>query len=107
MLVSSIAFFHLNSCHCIALQMRKYCSNKDDSIIGTLPPTSGVTQTSTPQFLQYMKDFDDEDVEGDTSVTEKTIDEEFNNYVSSVPKRNAALDTLRFWEVSTCDCQSN
>jgi hypothetical protein len=87
--------------------MRKYRSNKDDSIIGTLPPTLGVTRTPTPQFLQYMKDFDDEDVEGDTSVTEETFDEEFNNYVSSVPKRNAALDTLKFWEVSTCDCHSN
>jgi hypothetical protein len=87
--------------------MRKYCSNEDDSIIGTLLLTSGVTRTPTPQFLQYMKDFDDDDVEGDTSVTEETIDEEFNNYVSSVPKCNAALDTLKFWKVSTCDCHSN
>jgi hypothetical protein len=54
-----------------------------------------------------MKDFDDEDIEGDTSVTEETIDDKFNNYVSSVPKCNAALDTLKFWEVSTCDCHSN
>jgi hypothetical protein len=54
-----------------------------------------------------MKDFEDEDVEGDTSVMEETIDEEFNNYISSILKRNAALDTLKFWEVSTCDCHSN
>ena len=78
--------------------MRKYRSVEDDDKIGTL---SSIAVTPAPQFLQHMIDFEDEQSEEETSFTEETIDEEFNSYVSSAPKRGATLDILKFWEVST------
>jgi hypothetical protein len=85
--------------------MRKYRSDQDDDIIGTSSST-GIARAVTPPhaFLQHMMDYEDE--QEDTSLTEETIDEEFNSYVNSVPKRAAALDPLKFWEVSAynfCD----
>ena len=58
-----------------------------------------IAVTPAPDFLQRMKEFDDEQAEGDASITEETIDEEYSNYVNGVPKRNV-LDPLKFWEVS-------
>lgn len=47
---------------------------------------------------QYVADYE-ADVEGDISITEQTIDDEFNAYNLSLPNRNVVLDTVKFWEV--------
>lgn len=78
------------------LQMRRYRFDDDDNTISATLP---IAVTPAPDFLQRMKEFDDEQAEGDASITEETIDEEYSNYVNGVPKRNV-LDPLKFWEVS-------
>jgi hypothetical protein len=86
--------------------MRQYRSDKDD---GTVDAPSSTAVAPPPQFLQHMIDYDDEHAE-DTSFTEETIDDEYNSYINSVPKRAAAaaaLDPLKFWEVSTYNYHSN
>lgn len=83
--------------------MRKYRSDEVDDIIGTAP---SVAATPAPQFLQHMIDFDEEQDDGDTSITEETIDEEYSSYVSGVTRRMTVLDPLKFWEVSIYNCHS-
>jgi hypothetical protein len=82
--------------------MRKYRPEEDL----TLGPSSTAANPSS-QFLQLMNDYEDEQAEEDASFTEETIDEEYNSYVSSVPKRAGALDTLKFWEVSFYNCHNH
>jgi hypothetical protein len=95
-------YFNPNSRHCTALQMKEYHSDEDDNIIST-PPS--IAMTPAPAFLQHMIDFDEEQ-EDDDSIAEQTIDEEYSGYVSGAPKRMAAVDPLKFWEVSTYNCHS-
>jgi hypothetical protein len=80
--------------------MRKYRPEEEDP---TLVPTTIAAPTS--QFLQLMNEYEDEQAEEDTSFTEETVDEEYENYVRGVPKRAGAVDTLKFWEVSFYNCQ--
>lgn len=92
--------------------MRKYRaeSNEDDIISGN---SSSIAATPVPQFMQHMMDY--EQSEEDISFTEETIDEEFNSYVTSVPKPTvksgkrtvAFLDPLKFWEVSIYNCHGD
>jgi hypothetical protein len=51
-------------------------------------------------FLQFIDDYES-NLEGDISITEQTIDDEFNTYVDGYSKRQAAIDSIKFWEVST------
>ena len=87
--------------------MRKYRpSELDDDITG---PSSSTAVKQPSQFLQLMNDYEEEQADKDTSFTEETVDEEYNNYANSVPKRKAAaaaLDPLKFWEVSIYNCHS-
>lgn len=82
--------------------MRKYRPDSDEDV--TAGPSSSIAANPPSQFLQLMIDYDDE--QADTSFTEETVDEEYNSYVSSVPKRASALDPLKFWEVSIYNCHS-
>ena len=51
-------------------------------------------------FLQFIDDYESR-LEGNISITVQTIDDEFHAYVNSYSKRQAAVDVIKFWEVST------
>ena len=88
--------------------MRKYCSNEGNNEnemttqATSAPPVTGTTKR--PAFSQFIDKYNRAVDAGDTSLMEQTIDEEFNSYATSVPKRPAALDPIKFWEVSFTIC---
>ena len=63
---------------------------------------SGSRTAEAPKeaFLQFIDDYES-NLQGDISITEQTIDDEFNAYVDGYSKRQAAIDPIKFWEVST------
>jgi hypothetical protein len=81
--------------------MRKYRSNDSNDDNGDTITTAGTAPPPTRlAFLQYLDDYEDAVADADTSYTEQTIDEEFSSYTNSIPRRSAALDPIKFWEVS-------
>jgi hypothetical protein len=69
----------------------------DQSGLSTTP--TGAVQVDPWQ--QTMNDYDAE-VQADSSFAgpeQNTIEEEFNTYIMSIPKRTVAIDTIKFWEV--------
>jgi hypothetical protein len=63
---------------------------------------SGSRNAEAPKdtFLQFIDDYESH-LQGDVSITEQTIDDEFDIYVEGFSKRQAAIEPLKFWEVST------
>ena len=81
--------------------MRNYRSDSDsESPDGD---TSASPAQASESYMQYMETYEKDIADEDTSFTGQTIDEEYSTYVASAPnlKRQAKLDPLKFWEVST------
>ena len=81
--------------------MRNYCLDSDsESPDGD---TSASPAQASESYMQYMETYEKDIADEDTSFTGQTIDEEYSTYVASAPnlKRQAKLDPLKFWEVST------
>jgi hypothetical protein len=79
--------------------MRKYRSDSDD---GNITSALRAQQPQPEAFLQYIENYESHYADGEASMTELTIDDEFKSYVNSVPnpKLQATLDPLKFWAVS-------
>ena len=58
----------------------------------------GTSTRAVDAWEQYVVDYE-ADIEGDISITEQTIDEEFSAYNLGITNHNVVLDTVKFWEV--------
>lgn len=76
--------------------MKKYRVDDEEAPSGDdrAKPDSQITNP----WQLYVADIEDQ---GDVSISEQTIEEEYAAYVASVPKRQIAVDPVKFWEV--CD----
>lgn len=84
--------------------MRNYRSESESETSFDAGNTSASkAQAPNEAYEQYIDDYEKRNGAADASFTEQTIDDEYKTYVSSVPnpKRQAKLDPLKFWEVST------
>ena len=75
--------------------MKKYCPVGEHIASG-----SRAAEAPKEAFLQFIDDYESH-LEGNISITEQTIDDEFNAYIDGYSKRRPAIDPLKFWEVST------
>jgi hypothetical protein len=82
--------------------MRNYRTIDETTPVNDQSRTAAPTRAVQVDPWQHsMNDYDAE-VQADLSFTapeQSTIDEEFNTYIMSIPKRTVALDTIKFWEV--------